>query len=227
MQKRVVVISLGGSLIVPEDIDADFLKKFKDIILKNTDKHKFVIVCGGGSIARKYISALQNQSEYIKSLAGIAVTRLNARFISYFFNQDPEKGIPHNMEQVKNLLEKNDMVFCGALRYAKKETSDATAVKLAHFLETDFINLTNVQGLYDKNPLTNKNAHFIAKTTWLDLEKRANKPKYRPGQHFVIDQHASELIREHKIKAYILGKNLKNFERLIKGKSFVGTIIAG
>ena len=58
MKKELVVISLGGSLIVPEKVDVKFLKEFKKIILKNTKKHKFVIVCGGGSIARKYIQAL-------------------------------------------------------------------------------------------------------------------------------------------------------------------------
>jgi uridylate kinase len=59
MQKRVVVISLGGSLIVPEIMDLSFLRAFRQVIKKNTNKCKFVIVCGGGSVARKYISALK------------------------------------------------------------------------------------------------------------------------------------------------------------------------
>jgi len=33
--KKVIVISLGGSLIVPDEIDVSFLKDFKKVILKN------------------------------------------------------------------------------------------------------------------------------------------------------------------------------------------------
>jgi len=51
------------------------------------------------------------------------------------------------MEDVKNLLKKNDIIFCGALRYAAHQTSDATACKLAAYFKSDFINLTNVKGV--------------------------------------------------------------------------------
>ena len=142
--KKVIVLSLGGSLIVPDEIDVSLLEKFRKIIKKHESRYKFVIVCGGGSVARKYIKALREQgkSNYLQSMSGIAVTRLNARFMTYFFGKDSSSGIPHDMAQVKNLLKKNNVVFCGALRYADKETSDGTAAKIARFFKTDFINLT-------------------------------------------------------------------------------------
>ena len=34
--KKVVVLSLGGSLIIPENINFKFLKEFREIINKNT-----------------------------------------------------------------------------------------------------------------------------------------------------------------------------------------------
>mgnify|MGYP001613518743 FL=1 len=60
MTKKVVVLSLGGSLIIPNDIDTNYLKNFKKVILKNKNEYKFIIVCGGGSIARKYIGAIRD-----------------------------------------------------------------------------------------------------------------------------------------------------------------------
>ena len=146
MPKKTIVLSLGGSLIVPDEINLSLLQEFKKIIKKHEKNYKFVVICGGGSIARKYIKALKDagKNNYLQSLAGISVTRLNARFLSYFFGKDANEGIPHNMQQVKNLLRKNKIVFCGALRYAPKETSDGTSAKLAKFLNTDFINLTIV-----------------------------------------------------------------------------------
>ncbi|MBI2630565.1 UMP kinase [Candidatus Pacearchaeota archaeon] len=227
MQKRAIVISLGGSLIVPDSIDINFLEKFRQIIKKHENKYKFIIVCGGGSIARKYISALKDSAKsfYLQSMSGIAVTRLNARFMTYFFGRDANEGIPHDMHQVKNLLKRHNVVFCGALRYAPNQTTDSTAAKLAHFFNTDFINLTLVSGLYSKNPLEHKDAKFIPKISWDEFEKITNKLDFKPGQHFVLDQKASKIIKKYRITTYILGKNLRDFDSLLSGKEFRGTII--
>lgn len=226
---KTIVISLGGSLIIPNNVDINFLEKFKQLINKHKNNYKFIIVTGGGSVARKYISALRQagKSEYFQSLAGISITRLNARFLSYIFGRDANQGIPHDMIQVKNLLAKNNPVFCGSLRYADKETSDATSAKLARFFSCEFINLTLVPGLYTKNPLSHKDAKFIPRISWKDFEKRACKNKFKPGQHFVLDQSAARMIRKYKINTYILGKELKNLDSFLSGKRFKGTIISG
>ena len=228
MQKKVIVISLGGSLIVPDEIDVSLLNKFKKVLKKHSSRYKFVVVTGGGSIARKYISALKQagKSEYFQSMAGISTTRTNARFMTYLFGKDANEGIPHDMSQVKNLLNRHDIVFCGALRYAEHETSDGTAAKLANFFNTTFINLTNVSGLYTSNPLTYKNAKFISKISWKDFYKRANSISFKPGQHFVLDQKAAELIMKNKTPTYILGRDMKNLNLLLSGKRFKGTIIS-
>lgn len=227
MEKKVMVLSLGGSLIVPNEIDLNFLENFKKVIKKHESKYNFVVICGGGSVARKYISALKKskKSEFLQSMAGISITRVNARFMTYLFGRDANEGIPHDMNQVKNLLRTNNVVFCGALRYANKETSDSTAAKLARFFKTEFINLTVVPGLFTRNPLQFKDAKFIPEISWKEFHKKTEKIKYKPGQHFVLDQDASEIIMKEKIKTYILGKNLKNLDDLLSGKKFIGTII--
>ncbi|MFH1710953.1 MAG: UMP kinase [Nanoarchaeota archaeon] len=226
--KKMIVLSLGGSLIIPDKIDVNFLKKFKKLILQNTKNHKFIIVCGGGSLARKYIFALKatGANEKLQSLSGISATRTNARFMSYFFNKDPGFGIPHTIETLNKYVKKHDIVFCGALEYRPEQTSDSTAAKIAAHFKTIFINLTNVNGLYDKNPLENKDARFIAKISWKELWKMANKLQYKPGQHFVIDQTASRIIMQHKIPTYVLGKDLKQLRNVLRGKKFSGTLIS-
>ena len=227
MKKKGIVLSLGGSLIIPNNIDIKYLKEFKKTILKNTKKYKFIIVCGGGSIARKYISALKEIkiNKKLQSLSGISATRMNARFMSYFFGIDPEHGIPHTMKVLKKYVKKRDVVFCGALEYKPKQTSDSTAAQITKYFKTIFINLTNVSGLHDKNPFKYKNAKFIPKISWTDFYKMANKEKFRPGQHFVLDQTASRIIMKNKIITYIIGKNLKHLSNLLNNKKFKGTII--
>jgi len=229
MKKKVIVISLGGSLIIPDKVDYNYLKNFKKVIQKNSQKYKFVIVCGGGSLARKYIEALKKSGadQKLQSLGGISATRTNARFMNYFFGINPEKGIPHKIKHLKKYLKKLDIIFCGALKYKPHQTSDSTAAEIALKLKSSFINLTNIKGLFTDNPLTNKNAKFIPKISWKEFEKMANRFKFKPGQHFVLDQTAAKIIRKNKIPTSILGKNIQELDNFLKDKKFVGTIIKG
>ena len=234
--KDVWVISLGGSRIVPEDVDDKFLLRFKNLL----DSHKsqrFVVVTGGGSTARKYISALKKLGKKTKaqSMEGIAITRLHARFMMRFFGKEANEDLPLNIKKVKNLLGKNRVVFCGALRYRRKNTSDGTAAKIAGRLKCPFINLTNIKGLYTSNPKTNKNAKFIAKISWIKFTKMVGKIKYEAGQHFVLDQVAAKTIQKKKIVTYIVG-SLLAIDKILsskddsgdpKGQKFSGTVIEG
>lgn len=229
MKRKIIVISLGGSLIIPEQIDYKFLDYFKKTLRKHYSTHRFVIVCGGGTIARKYIEALQKEgkSEYELSQAGIRVTRMNALFLTQFFGKEANESLPLDMLEVKNQIPKNSVVICGALRFSENSTSDTTAAKLANFLKTDFVNITNVKGLYSDDPRKNKKAKFISKISWKEFEKMALKTKFKAGQHFVLDQQAAVLIKKNEIKTYIIGNDLKNLERILKEKKFEGTLIKG
>ena len=228
--KKTLVLSLGGSLIIPDSIDIKFLDKFKKILQKNYKTHKFVVVCGGGSVARKYIEGLKKENPTRKelSLAGIRATRLNAKFLMQFFGKsEANDKLPLNMKSVKSNLSKNNVVFCGALRYNPNSTSDGTAAKLAHYLNSNFINLTNVKGLFTNNPKTHTKAKFIPEISWKDFEKQAKAIKFKAGQHFVLDQEAATIIKKHKIPTYIIGPNLSNLQKLINNKKFTGTTIEG
>ena len=222
----VKVISLGGSIIVPDDINYKYLLNFKTIISKYSKKEKIIIVCGGGSTARKYISALEknNVDTKIRSYIGIRVTRLNAWFLINLFKESCNKNIPKSIKEVENLVKKNNIVILGGLRYHPEETSDGAAASIAKNYKTDFINMTNVKGLYDKNPKLG-NAKFIPKISFSDFYKRISKFKYKPGQHFILDHNAAKIIKKYKIKTYIIGPGLKNLEKLLKNKKFAGTII--
>ena len=227
MKKRVIVLSLGGSLIIPEKIDIKYLQEFKKIILKNTNNYKFIVVCGGGSTARKYISALKEAgiNEKLQGLSGVSATRMNARFMNYFFNLNPEYGIPHTMRLLKKYVKKQDVIFCGALEYKPNQTSDSTSAQIAKKFKTIFINLTDVPGLYSKNPKEFKDAKFIPVISWKNFDNIVNKIKFKPGQHFVLDQSASKIIMKNKITTYILGRDMDQLDNLLKNKKFKGTII--
>jgi uridylate kinase len=228
MDQKKWVISLGGSRIVPDDVDEKFLLKFKRLIEAHPS-HKFVVVTGGGTTARKYISALRKIGKKTKSqsMEGIAVTRFHAGFMARFFGKEANEEIPKNMKKVRDLLRGNQIVFCGGLRYKKKNTSDGTAAKLAALIKCPFINLTNVKGLYTSDPKKDKKAKFVSKMTWRKFEEITSKIKYKAGQHFVLDQAGAKIIQKKKVPTYIVG-SLASIDNILKGKrDFGGTLVKG
>ena len=222
-----VVISLGGSIIIPDKVDYKYLKNFAKFIKKFSKKNKVVIVTGGGSTARKYIEGLRHvgSNADMLSIVGIATTRLNARLVSGVFDMDEK--IPETLSGVKSALSLRNLVICGALGMQKNMTSDGNAAEVADLMKADFlVNMTNVDGLYDKNPKEFHNAKFIDAISFKDFMVRINKIKFKAGQHFVLDQSAAKIINRSKVKTYIVSNNLKNLDRLLKDKDFIGTVIS-
>ena len=80
-----VVISLGGSLIIPDQIDTDFLKDFKELVISHAVQgKKFAIIAGGGKLCRRYNNAattISNLSNDKLDWLGIYSTRFNAEFL--------------------------------------------------------------------------------------------------------------------------------------------------
>ena len=223
---QVDVISLGGSILFPDEIDVVFLRKFKHLLM-HIKNRKFVIVTGGGKIARLYIDALRKEHLPKRSLsyAGIAITRINAKFLANFFMKKQHYPIPRTLKEIEHLLKRHDIVFCGALRYEDDNTSDGTAAEIARHFDARFINMTNVNGLYTKDPRKHKDAQFIPQISFDDFHTLVNRMDYTPGQHFVLDQHAASIIKEARITTFIIGKNVENLHHLLQGKRFKGTVI--
>jgi uridylate kinase len=229
--EKIIVISLGGSVIIPEELDLKFLKKFKEIIQKNYKRHKFIVVCGGGARAREQIEKIKSQGKNKKeqSLAGIKASKTNSKILMELFGKESNQKLPKSMKEMKEMLKKKKIIFSGSLKYDLNQTSDGEAAKIARTLKINFINITNVPGLYTSDPnkpSSNKSKpKLIPKISWKEFESIALKIKFEPGQHFVLDQNASTIIRKNKVKTYIIGSNMKNFDALLNNKKFIGTTI--
>ncbi len=225
---KVEVLSIGGSLLFKDGkVNVSYVSKLSKLLNSIKDR-KFVLVVGGGSIARTYIDALEKFGIKKEALSrfGIGVTRMNARMLANMIGRSANReNFPGSIKDVKNLLMKHRIVCCGGLRYEPDQTSDGTCAKIAKHLKTRFINVTDVQGLYTSNPKISKNAKFIPDISYEDFSKRINKLKYHPGQHFVLDQHAAKTIKDYKVETFIVGPSLANLKKLIAGKKYLGTII--
>lgn len=225
---NVEVLSIGGSLLFKNgEINHSYVKDLRKFLNSFKDR-KFVLVIGGGVVARSYINALEKlgAGKDVMSKFGIGVTRTNARLIANIIGKDSNvRDLPKTLKHVKGFLRKHRIVCCGALRYEPNQTSDGTAAQIAHYLGTRFINVTNVKGLYTKDPKRFKGAKLISKISYSKFSEIVNKLKYHPGQHFILDQCAAATIKKNKIKTYVVSGNLINLKNLLKNKKFVGTVI--
>ncbi|MBU2639998.1 MAG: hypothetical protein KKG75_04835, partial [Nanoarchaeota archaeon] len=159
--------------------------------------------------------------EKILSLIGFKVTKINGLFLGNFLGVK----FAENLSDVKKYIKTNNLVVCGALKFNPNSTTDSTSSKVARAINADvFVNITNVKGLFNKDPKL-KGAKFIPEISFKDFKKKANKLKYKAGQHFVLDQRSSKIIGKYKIKTVII-KDIENLVKIINGEKFIGTTIS-
>ena len=223
MKKEVVVISLGGSVVVPNKINIKFLKEFKKVVKKYLTKYKFVLIVGGGRTAREYqqaASAVTKLNPEDLDWLGIHATRLNAHLLRTVFRDVAKPAI------VKN--PKGKFRFDKVLIAAGWEpgwSTDYDAVLLAKSVGANtVVNMTNVDYLHDKDPRTNKNARKIEKTNWKGFRKIVGS-KWTPGLNAPFDPVASKLAQRAGMKLVLIGNKLDNFKNFLDKKEFKGSIV--
>src|SRR3989338_5566475 len=223
--EKTIVMSLGGSVIVPDKIDADFIKKFKKIVNKYADKgYRFVIICGGGKIARDYqkaASQISRQSNDYLDWLGIHATKMNAWFMKSVFGKDAEKIIVDDPRK-KVSFTRNILIAGG---WKPGWSTDYDAVLLAKNLGVKtIINMSNIDYLYDKDPKKYNDAKKIKNISWKGYRKIAGS-KWKAGLNAPFDPIAAKEAEKSGLRVFIIGKDLKNFEKLLQSKKFEGTII--
>ena len=223
--EKTIILSLGGSVIYPDNIDISFLNNFKKTIEKYIKKNcRFVIICGGGRLARQYqesASEIARLSDYDLDWLGIYATELNAQLVKMLFNKYSENFIISN-PKIKIKFNKNIMVASG---WKPGWSTDYDAVLLAKNLGVKtVVNMSNVDYIYDKDPKKHKGAKKIKNISWKKYRNMIGS-KWKAGLNAPFDPIAAKEAQISRIKVIIIGKNLKNFENLLDNKKFEGSLI--
>lgn len=234
MQKdNFYVISLGGSLIVPSTgIDYIFLKRFRDLIIKEIKKgKKFVIITGGGNTARDYQEAAAKVFKITdddKDWIGIHSTRLNAHLIKTIFRRYAHPRInknPRTKADIKKHFKKGEKIMVAAGWHPGWSTDYVATILAERLNAKTVINLSNIKYVYNADPQKDKNAKKIKKINWHDFRKIVGN-KWDPGLNMPFDPVASRNAQKLGLKVIIAeGRNIKNLEKIFKGEKFQGTVI--
>jgi uridylate kinase len=221
-----VIISLGGSLIVPDQVDAEFLKEFRSLITSQIEKgKKFVIITGGGKICRNYQDAakqIRDMSSDDLDWLGIHSTRFNAEFVKILFGELAEESII--LDPTLPVQMERPIVLGGGWNPGR--STDYEAVMLGkQFGAKRIINISNIDYAYDKDPNKFPDAKKIESISW--AEYRALIPtEWNPGLSTPFDPIASQMAEGYDLEVVVLnGKNIVNLEKCLNGEDFAGTHI--
>ncbi len=229
MNKKTVIISLGGSLIVPEEIDWQFVKDFKQLIEQEIENgYRFIIITGGGRLARKYVEAgvqIGNIDSEDKDWIGIHATRLNAHFLRTIFKKHAHPTINKNPYDLESFLKAKESILIAA-GYRPGNSTDYIAVLLAkQFGATKIANLSNIDYVCDKDPRFNEDAKKIENISWPEFQKIVGD-EWNPSSNLPFDPVASKMAGQEGMEVVILnGKNLNNFKKYLDEEKFIGTTI--
>lgn len=224
--KKTYILSLGGSLIVPGEVDYRFIKKFRELIIKKVNKgNKFIIVCGGGGLNSKYNEAAKKVRKITNEeldWIGIYASRYNAQLMKILFGNLACNEI--NINPHKKITTKKPIIIGAG--YKPGWSTDYDAVYLAKTYGAKKVaNLSNIDYAYDKDPKKYKNAVPIKNILWKDFRKIVGN-KWEPRMNKPFDPIASREAEKIGLEVVILnGKKLKNFENYLDEEKFVGTII--
>ena len=223
-----VVVSLGGSLVVPQGapIDTAFLREFKLVVERAIVRgQRFIVVVGGGSIAREYQSAARALSELSAEDAdwlGIHATRLNAHLLRTIFK---DVAHPRVFSAADDVALVPEPLVIGA-GWRPGWSTDYVAVSIAERLGARrIVNLSNTDYVYERDPRTDPRARKFERISW--REYRALIPAaWSPGLNTPFDPIASAKAEELRLTVAIMnGKKLENFEHYLAGEQFEGTTI--
>ena len=225
---RKIVLSLGGSLIVPSGVDVAFLKDFRDAVAEETRKGtQFFIVCGGGKVARDYRDAAQKlgtTSPDALDWIGIYATRFNAELLRTTFEKLAHPKVISAPSELGNPVE--PVIVGGGTKPG--HSSDFAAVEMAkHIGATTLINLSNIDYVYEKDPRKFPDAKKVERATWKEF--RAILPPvetWTPGMNAPFDPVAAAEAEKSGLEVIIMnGKPLEHLKNYLEGKEFKGTVV--
>jgi len=225
-KKNKIVMSLGGSLIIPDEIDVSFLNSFVSTIKEYVSQgYSFLIITGGGRLCRKYNDSLEkivSPPHEDLDWMGIAVTRLNAEFVRICFGDLAYEKVVLDPDAIP---ETDKPIIVGG-GWRPGNSSDLAAVHSAKSINaTKIINLSNIDFVCDKDPKKFPDAKPIYKMSWSDFRTLFGN-EWNPGANVPFDQTAAREAESLGYEVAILnGKNIDNLKKYLDGKDFVGTVI--
>lgn len=227
---NIQILDLGGSIVAPDHIDTDFIKKFKIFLtewLEADPARKAILIIGGGGAARKYQTAYReidpNPTHDDQDWIGIMATRLNGQLLKGVFKDYCLDDVIIDPE-TEGTFKGRVMVAAG---WKPGFSTDYDSVVLAkRFGASTVLSLSNIAKIYTDDPKTNPEAKPVDAMSWDDYKELCGD-EWTPGKNIPFDPVATKLAAELGLTVIAAaGKDLDNLHKIFNNQEFFGTTIS-
>ena len=199
------------------------LKDYAQFLVKISKICNPIIIAGGGTIARHYISHARSSGADESTLdeLGIEISRLNAKLLIYALGNKAYSHPPTTLQEVRHAVDSGLIVVAGGLHPG--QSTNGTAALIAEKVKAEqFLNATDVDGVYDMDPNKYKKAKKFKRIELKNLKNMLVHEDSVAGGYDLMDIVALKIIERSKIKTRILKSTPSNIEKAIKGGN-IGT----
>ena len=214
--KKIIVIKLSGKVFGIEQTKD--LKDYARFFVKISKICQPILIAGGGKIARHYISNARSSGADESTLdeLGIEISRLNAKLLIYALKDKVYPHPPTTLSEIKNAVESGLIIVAGGLHPG--QSTNGTAALIAEKVKaSEFLNATDVDGIYDSDPNKNKKAKKFKRIDLKDLRNLLVHEDSMAGGYDLMDIVALKVIERSKIKTKIIKADIKIIEKALKG----------
>lgn len=210
------VVKIGGSLFPEDAIE----------LCKTLTGKKALIICGGGEFANKIReydeninfsdTATHKTAIHCMDIIGMLLADKIDGVIAVYSLEDAKKAVDDGKLPV--LLPSKLFEYLDPLEHSWKVTSDSISVYISWLLKTKILIVTNVDGIYTKEPSLDG----------AKLIKDISAKKLLNFGESSVDENLPELLLKYKLDCYVVnGKYPERAISIIEGKSSKYTFIGG
>ena len=183
-------------------------------------------------IARDYINAVRSfhGSEALCDTFGIYLSRINSKLLISSFQDFAYPLVPNSIEELSTALLFGKIVVMGGLQPGQSTTT--VALEVAEFINAEeLVILTDVKGIYNKDPKRFNDAKLLKKLTYDELHEiiinSSGDKQAAAGEYRIFDAVSLQILKRSNIRIRVMsGKDLKEFDKYWKGeKDITCTII--
>ena len=221
-----LVIRIGGSVIASPP-NAEMIRRYAEILERLRGLgHRFIVVVGGGSLAREFIKLAREAGlgDDEQDEIAISVSRIFAKILAIKLMGLEAKRVPTSIDEATKIFEDDGIALMGGLK--PRMTTDTVAAMVASSIEASLIvKATDQDGIYTKDPRKHPDATKIDELSFDELSGMLEEDSHRVGIHQILDPEAVRILEERRIETVVVnGFKPENIIMAVNGEK-IGTRI--
>ncbi len=205
------VLKIGGSLLFDSEqkLNMDQFNRIADVIQQlKRENHELVLVVGGGVLAKKLVQkgkTLGANREALDQL-GIAATWVCAQLMITALEPIAYPTPIMTEDQLICLKDTEKILVLGGLHPG--QSTNAVAARVAEVIQAKILlNVTDVEGVYDRDPKQSPEAKLLTEITLTKLREVVSSLANEPGAYPLFDNRALDIIERAGIEIWFINGN--------------------